>query len=979
MLSLRHGPVSRDFACEGRHIYGGSLQRIAFLKDCELSATPVTSGYRSALIYGLSLRSESPKPVECFLPTWPSAVMRLQTLVRLWLAILAGADAPDEPRRILVSLQCGGAPGVPFADSLTDGDRSLCELFRLVSQGCPELGCYLAVVRVTHHCTGRKQNAFTPRDAWHAYDWRVDRADWALGDRVDLRNGKSLGMFGTERFAAAQGRQPESTSLIPSAGFMLQRIRDVVTPQEYNVVAACGTREFRGAALVLCPRHDAWQELAGDVGVVAAFDRLLAEMHAEPVEPPSAVSAAAAAVDSLWFSKDAKRARVAPMVGQTECAVLRSALISRGPVAVAASLFSVFRTQHRSHEDPASAPRLPPALLQVLANAPSKFASDVAPLLHRVFSEFSADVVLGSPNLLAAAIAAVADDAGPIEALCEGLKLARLRMTAPLFSCALSQARELLESTHRLSSQPVEVAAGQKRRRSDDSAEESLATAAARDAWLFGFGQSVLFAISCSFVEVKGFSSSEFRELVRLMLAHGRAADVEYFLRVKLHVFVSQHECLESLFEPHAPAIARAIESALLHGIPHLARRSEGGAELLALAWQICRLCAPAPRFSTLEIDEALSCQDAPDAAARCDVFARLLPSEPLEKSDISLVGLPPVSALGYRVVSTPTIIPDELARRVLRSISDSWPASIAQPSREQTVVYLALLLRLPGRAVAATFIAARLGQIVMSPSGSRVLASALFSVAGKSPPLDTLWDAIATGFASLSEPKAWHAFSNAVEAEATGAAALLSSLATELVERAPRASTRSDMRPQIHRVCSALVVGWPTLDLARKASAEATHDVLCTFIRLGAVDAALAFLPREPPSLLLGDLIEQSVLESSDAPQFFATSAIASLGWAPFGVALGGAVAVALQSVPSVQVSDSHMLDLPADSMTLALLFRVLAGPAARCPQTQKQFCVPCCAGYQASLLAHLGLALPRSQRKGSPLSLTFFTVFAT
>lgn len=920
VLTVRHGPVVCEYAACEEVRYGGSLQHIAFFAGCELGETPITSGYRSALVYSLLLQSPSAALVPFSAPAWPGDVGRLQTLLRSWCEQLLTAEANEwslqaTPQRILVSISSEGdgvQPGTLFGSA-----KALADMARFALDGNPELGGYLARLAITERCSavslGRRYASEPARDM-STYRWSVVGTGWVLSDKVDLRGGTQLGALGQEALDIAAGGYPRNTALMPrAADFSLSA---TCSPASFvldddNGAVATGTRLFFRTVLVLGLRHDAWQELAAVVGVDAALDRLMTEMR----EADSGADSAA---------EGNKRARLTgPQASpSTATSRLRDAFLSCGPLAVAASLFGLFSRQHRAHGLGPDPPRFPPALLRVIAASPPRSVSDASPLLCRIFRDFAPDVVTRHHDYVAAAITATQGDRSPITVLCEVLRSARLTLPGSLCSCALQLAREFLETTGAPAGALDTPIAGAKRRRrysfdARGSPDAPSGQAAFTRAWLKDAGQTLLCTIASAFVSRDDFCE-EARDLVQLVLLHGRAAEVESFVRARLHIILGRRDALAVMFEPRDPAIASAIESAIMEGMPQLAKMPKGSAMLLSLAWLLCRQSAeaslPSPPSKAVTAPDPSS--QSASLAGQSAAFVQGTPSEPHESTALSLVAshVNPC-VLSYSVVVTPTTVSNELAERLLQSIALAWPQARMQDGQaaRSAGALLALLVSRSGSDNAAVFVKERLGLIVGSPSGSKVLMNALIPVDASASAPVALWNAVLAGVAAVTVQLAPLSYderyymrqaSQAVAiVDLTSVAAFVLLLASEVEkeEAAPSPHRSWSPRPHYSRVLRAFIDEWPA---ASVTDHPAALDVLRACVCVRDTAAATALLPHLPSKLLLADLLDlPSSAASTPRHSCLLIGAIESLGWSPFGEALGKAMSVALISgLPSAR-----------------------------------------------------------------------------
>ena len=922
VLTVRHGPVVCEYACEDVHRFGGSLQHISFFAGCELEETPITSGYRSALVYSLFLQSPSAALVPFAAPRWPGDVGRLQTLLHSWCEQLSTADANEgglqaTPQRILVLISSDGAkPGTFFGS-----DKALAELFRFALAGTPELGGYLARLAITERCSavslGRRYASEPARDV-SAYRWAVDSSSWVLSDKVDLRSGTQLGALGQEALDTAAGGYPRNAALMPrAADFSLSAtgLPALFVLDDDNGAVATASRLYHRTVLVLGLRHDAWQEFAAVVGVDAALDRLTTEMR----EVDAGADSEAAGY---------KRTRLAephttsPGVNSR----LRDALLSRGPLAVAASLFGLFSRQHRAHGLGPDPPRFPPALLRVIATSPLRLVSDASLLLCCIFRDFAPDLVIRHRGEVAAAIAATHGDRSPIAALCDALRSARLTLPGSLCSCALQLAREFLETAGAPEGALDTPVAGEKRRRrcsfdARGSAAAPSGQALVTRAWLKDAGQTLLFTIASAFVSCDDFCE-EARDLVQLVLLHGRAAELESFVRARLHIILGRRDALAAMFEPRDPAIASAIESAIIQGMPQLSTKQKGSAMLLSLAWLLCRQSAglSLPSEAVSAHDPSSQCTRLAGQSAAC---AQGTPSEPHESTALALVASHAhPGALSYNVVVTPATVSNELAERLLKSIALAWPKARMQDGQtsRSAGALLALLVSRSCSDNAAVFITERLGLIVGSPSGSTVLMNALIPVAAAAPDPVAMWNAVLAGVAAVTvqlAPPTYPSYDDrfymrhvsqaaAANVDLTSVAAFAFLLASELstceTEETAASPHRSwSPRPHYSRVLRALVDGWPA---ASVTDHPAVLDVLRACVCVRDTAAATALLPHLSSKQLLADMLDlSSSAASTPRHSCLMIGAIESLGWSPFGEALGEAMKVAVISgMPSAR-----------------------------------------------------------------------------
>ena len=962
VVTLRRGPVSRTFECEDSHRCGGQLQFIAFVAGCELSATSVSSGYRSALIYGLSLLSASGALAQFSAPSWPADVSRLQALLRTWHARLIDESDVDTPERLLIMLHSAGSDG---DGALSGSDKSLCELFKHALRGCPQLGGYIARLKITERCTAVSLRDETNYDYYHGddeesehgvdeYEWDVEQTEWALTDKVDLLSGAKLRALGQETLDIDDDSRPESTAVIPEADF------DLLTdePDSFVLVgddgySATASRKFRHVVLVICLRHDPWQELAASIGTEAALGRLLEEMGSAAISSGAAIAAAPEVTSAVVA--DSHERLLATTDPLPAASVLRGDLLARGPLAIATSLYDFFLSQRRAAPHRPDNVRLPPSLLAVIVTARHHAASKAVSLLSRIFRDFTSDVVAQPQSVVAAVMALIAGEQGPVTALCDGLRSARIALSTPAYSNALRLARDMLESRRVLQLAADTAIAGQKRRRCD-SFEADASTAAlcvqapsadpavAVYVWRRETGRSVLAAIANSFVVPPGPSLySEVYELMSLLLAHGQAADVESFVRTKLHMIVGHRETLVALFASRDPAIASAVEQGIVQGIPSLGSMPQGYqgyATLLALAWQICRLCplpsaSHSPDIDSLVFD--LNSQRRHDRVAEpCALLAHALSAEPREPATLCLSEAPASAhALCLHIVTAPVEVPNELADRLLRRISSAWPRGVPTTHGADgglavagaTGALLLLLLSRPacGDAVPA-FLAPRLRLVIGSSAGSNALCRALFRVDPSMPLSSAMWDALVQGVPAVLSYEHRHSNPHGEKAHAvraaTNAATFLSLCVSSLGARgrSPHDGI-STLRFHISRLARAFIDAWP----AAAFSEPATFDMLRALALAGDAAAAVAFLPRVSPKLLLGELLSRPGIATDGTPRrCLLASLVQSLGWAPFGVALGEAVAVALRSepsLPSAPGSSERSIDLATAVLAVSRL----------------------------------------------------------
>ena len=888
MLTVRHGPVPQEFACDDSHRYGGHLQHVAYIAGCELSATPVTSGYRTALVYGLCLQPASAAPLPAAMPTSAADVSRLQALLNSWCVRLTegAAVVRTTPRRILVLLDSSGSGSSLNADALTCSDRAVYELFRQALQGCPQLGGYFARLAITEHCTGnsitgdyddssdhdddisdhcrgcfgdspcscdrrgdhhdhyrrepisRGASIAKPEPRVEDYAWIVSDVVWNLSGAVDLWSGARLDVPAGDSGALrlSEDGTPACTVLVPDGADAFTSDCAIVQflRKDYNGIVT-STRTSDRTVLVLRLREYNWEEFAVVEGVGTALERLLIEMGVR---------------HDATSARD-KRVRLA-MSGpsQPDMSLLKMTLLVREPLAIATSLLDIFgqrRTVSFGYDQRRSVHvgyfseslQVTAALLKVVSAQPRQSRS--GELLCRILREYAPDVVGHVPTRSRAitALTAVDDKRGPVNALCMGLRLqaARLELGSPMYTNALELAIHLLEPRV---APDTAATAGQKRRRHDDS-----------HAWRKFAGQCVLHEVARSFVVPVAAKSCGVFELVRSLLAHGRAQEVEFFVRSRLHVIVGHRHSLAALFAPRDPDVVRAIEVALEDGIRTLADMPHGCAMLLALVREVCRI-SEAPQVPDTGGGIAESSVRVSRLAVPCAALAQSILAEPCEPA--MLVLAPSATspfALCYDVMASPAS--NDLAERTLERIAQSWPHS-----REGAL--LPLLLSRPG--LASSFVENRLARLIaLSPKTLE-------------------WALCLSDTAHLSRLALWEAVARAVPAflatRGTSDSLLLSTLCPALTRCLRQGTARRELRSQFSNVvCAVIIGGWP----GSAASKSCVRDVLRALVQIGDVANATACLGRLSPILL------REYVFGDDR---FLFPAIESLGWSPFGESLG-------------------------------------------------------------------------------------------
>lgn len=939
------------FSCERSLCFGGTLQHVAFFAGGELSTTKVSAGYRTALVYGLSLRSASSAAAIPFAaPSWPNDVQPLRALLLSWNARLSsegdrGARPP--PLRAIIMLDSTGESRL---DALQGSDKALCCLVRHALEGCPGVGGYLARLTATEHCVAESiRDDHDRRHHWNRYDeesdsdehdvgeydWDIDRTDWALKDWVDLRTGVALGTFSKE--ARVVGDEGSRDVMIPDDA------REELTggdPRKFVLdeddgESARATRKFSRIAVVLSLTRDAWHELAAGAGVDVAFARLLSEV--ETADRPAGGGAASGSSSlSSPSPSSGKRARLAgspsgdspDALSESARTLLTEAVSVRGPLAVATSLFDSF-VRRRSADA-----RLPPALLQVILAGPR--TPSPAPLLSRIFSDFAHRLLIDQdPRLVAAALSMVAGDPRPADALCRALRSSIIHVASPLFVRALQLARVMLGYPVQADSSLAAIGPGQKRRRGDGEAGSilDLEQQAARGGPLQDHGRALLSAIACSFPDEDPLPAAALHGIVKLTLVHCQASEVEAFVKAKLHIIARDPLALAALFEPRDEVLMSALERGIIAGLPQLASRPRGPLMLLALAWLLCSLgenCSDgrvvADERAASMAGAAASAVGASDAAPGATVGAqfaaqvaavvRLLPSEPCETSTLSLVeASAPHSALGLRVHAKPVLLTNERVERVLQAIVVAWPSQSPQlhgagPLEPPTLALLKLLLTRPTGSLAADFVARRLEVLVQSSSASSVLIDALVPKFSKA--ASGLWEGVARGINDVLNPERLAQYhpphypsymprpggSNGVASSAVTLAGFVNALASRTRDAKP--PLRRVLLQQCSRVLRTLAVRWPA-NLSDTASVSAALQVLRSLVLEGDVDSAASFLSRLSPDALL------------NAPRRVVVFAVEKLGWAPFGVSLGRAIASAIQAGPAATASGAAPRDLAA------------------------------------------------------------------
>lgn len=924
---------------------------------CELSASPVSSGHRAALVYGLSLRSLTTGSAVPFVaaPTRSSDVLRLRGLLSSWSTRRPRVDDPEmgrPPQRVLLLLENAREPRI---ETLEGGDKALVGVVRDALEGCEEAGGYLArIVAVEHLAPRARQDEddeyaddYGPPMFPHD-DYEVRSTDWVLNASVDVRSGVALRYLGDE--ALALGRELEdddSIALIP------ERFCDDVTESALDRIDPDGeqwhnaTSTHSRIVLVLASSRDPWRELAAAQGVNAAIAHLLAVLRAED-----------AAGD--------KRARLAlaPGVSASHRALslLSKDLQDRGCLTIASLLVDECAAQ-RVASSPA-----PLALLDVVMAFPrSEFP---VPLLSRIFRDFAEALVGHAPDDdIIAALVAASWNPILVASLCDAIRSANTHIGSRVFCGSLRLARRILEG--RLTPLPtlsIVAGAGQKRGRGGESAQVPQPATHVSCAEMVSAGLAVLSATAQSASNAIALHAGGLGELLSLMLQHGGAGDVQAVVLRHLQAIASDRALLAAIFLPRDTDIGLAISRSIKRGIPQLAAKSLGPLLLLTLASELCSLDIAQP--STRDSDSAAAppdtspsgpCAPAASLAAHCAAILRGLPSEPVEPHMLSLGAAPQsISPLELCVCSSsapsPALMSAENVQRHIIEIVDAWP--MPRTSTNSTAPCV----------VASDQTTRSLLSLILSSRWSDLadyVVEKWFAVLIRLDYIETrdiLFGALCRAII-IDAPagRAWHAVIRSVSAALRDTAAtgqIVSCLAV-LAER-----VRKERSPLALRMLSAVlyetVACWPR-DVLGPPHIAASLSLLHTLATTRCAGAAVQLLPRLPYEALIG-----CVRESHGVRRDFVSRCIKRLGWSPFGESLGRAIAGVLRTpLPS------QKLDLVASAeICMTFLDRVTSILDARDAVSDSSVTSSARRVMQPVVLAVLNVAVGRDLVSVSPLS---------